>query len=35
MTKGTDGVFSEEVEIPWNIKELSIGIADSEKGRYE
>ncbi|GHV32938.1 hypothetical protein AGMMS4952_24270 [Spirochaetia bacterium] len=35
LTKGEDGVFSGELEIPAGIKELSIGIADSEKGRYE
>jgi hypothetical protein len=35
LTKGADGIFSTEFEIPDNIKELSIGIADSERGRYE
>jgi hypothetical protein len=35
LAKGDDGIFSGELEIPANIKELSIGIADSEKGRYE
>jgi transglutaminase-like putative cysteine protease len=35
LTKGNDGIFTAEFEIPPNIKELSIGIADSEQGRYE
>jgi hypothetical protein len=35
LTKGDDGIFSGELEIPAGIKDLSIGIADSEKGRYE
>jgi hypothetical protein len=35
LNKGTDGIFSANFEIPNNIKELSIGIADSERGRYE
>jgi hypothetical protein len=35
LTKSDDGIFSGELEIPANIKDLSIGIADSERGRYE
>jgi hypothetical protein len=35
MTKGEDGIFTADFEIPGNITELSIGIADSERGRYE
>jgi hypothetical protein len=35
LTKGNDGIFITDFEIPNNIKELSIGIADSERGRYE
>jgi hypothetical protein len=35
LTKGADGIFTADFEIPDNIKELSIGIADSERGRYE
>jgi hypothetical protein len=35
LTKGTDGIFTADFEVPNNIKELSIGIADSERGRYE
>jgi hypothetical protein len=35
LTKGNDGVFTADFEVPNNIRELSIGIADSERGRYE
>jgi hypothetical protein len=35
LTKGEDGIFFTEAEIPANVKELSIGIADSPRGRYE
>ncbi|MDR0486740.1 MAG: hypothetical protein LBG91_00685 [Treponema sp.] len=35
LNKGADGIFSAEFEVPGNIKELSIGIADSERGRHE
>jgi hypothetical protein len=35
LTKGDDGIFTADFEIPGNIRELSIGIADSERGRYE
>jgi hypothetical protein len=35
LTRGEDGVFFAEAEIPANAKELSIGIADSPRGRYE
>jgi hypothetical protein len=35
LTRGDDGVFSLEFEVPNNINDLSIGIADSERGRYE
>ncbi|MDR1973711.1 MAG: hypothetical protein LBQ31_03440 [Bacteroidales bacterium] len=35
LTKGEDGVFSVEAKIPSNIKDLSIGVADSERGYYE
>jgi hypothetical protein len=35
LTKGNDGIFTADFEIPGNIRELSIGIADSERGRYE
>jgi hypothetical protein len=35
LTKGNDGIFTADFEIPNNIRELSIGIADSERGRYE
>jgi hypothetical protein len=35
LTKDADGVFSRDFEIPAGIKNLSIGMADSEKGRYE
>jgi len=35
MTKEEGGIFSADLTIPGNIKDLSIGIADSERGRYE
>jgi hypothetical protein len=35
LIKGEGGVFSAEVEIPANVKALSIGTANSEKGQYE
>jgi hypothetical protein len=35
LTKDEEGVFFIETEIPSNIRELSIGIADSVKGSYE
>jgi hypothetical protein len=35
LTKDEKGVFFIETEIPSNIRELSIGIADSVRGRYE
>jgi hypothetical protein len=35
LTKGEDNIFSGECEIPGNISSLSLGIADSERGRYE
>jgi len=35
LTKDEDGVFFIETEIPSNIRELSIGIADSARGSYE
>jgi hypothetical protein len=35
LTKGDDGIFFGDFEIPNNIRELSVGIADSERGRYE
>jgi hypothetical protein len=35
LTKGNNGIFTADFEIPGNIRELSIGIADSERGRYE
>ncbi|MDR0387051.1 MAG: hypothetical protein LBH57_03350 [Treponema sp.] len=35
LTKGKDGIFTADFEIPNNIRDLSIGIADSERGRYE
>jgi hypothetical protein len=35
MTKDAEGIFSINFEIPVHIKSLSVGIADSEKGRYE
>ena len=35
LTKEDDGIFTADFEIPNNINELSIGIADSERGRYE
>jgi hypothetical protein len=35
LTQDSDGIFTADFSIPNNIKELSIGIADSERGRYE
>jgi hypothetical protein len=35
LAKGSDGIFTADFEVPNNIKELSVGIADSERGRYE
>jgi hypothetical protein len=35
LTKGNDGIFTADFTVPNDIKELSIGIADSEWGRYE
>jgi hypothetical protein len=35
LTKDSEGIFTAEFEIPSNINNLSIGIADSERGRYE
>jgi hypothetical protein len=35
LTKGNDGIFTADFEVPNNIGDLSIGIADSEHGRYE
>jgi hypothetical protein len=35
LTKGTDGTFTTEFEVPDNIRELSIGIANSARGQYE
>jgi hypothetical protein len=35
LTKDPDGIFTADFSVPNNIKELSIGIADSERGRYE
>jgi len=35
MTRGRDGLFSADFRIPNNISELSIGVADTERGRYE
>jgi hypothetical protein len=35
LPKGTDDIFTADFEVPNNIKELSIGTADSERGRYE
>jgi hypothetical protein len=35
LTKGNDGIFTADFEIPANVRDLSIGIADSERGRYE
>jgi len=35
LTKDSDGVFTAEFEIPSNINNLSIGIANSERGQYE
>jgi hypothetical protein len=35
LEKGEDGIFRKEYEIPNNISEMSIGIANSEKGSYE
>jgi transglutaminase/protease-like cytokinesis protein 3 len=35
LTKDSDGIFTAEFEIPANINNLSIGIADSERGQYE
>jgi transglutaminase/protease-like cytokinesis protein 3 len=35
LTQGEDGVFSVDFEVPNNINDLSIGVADSASGRYE
>jgi hypothetical protein len=35
LIKDPDGVFTADFEIPNNVRDLSIGIADSERGRYE
>jgi hypothetical protein len=35
LTKENDGIFTADFEIPNNARDLSIGIADSERGRYE
>jgi hypothetical protein len=35
LKKDEDGVFRAEFEIPNNISELTINIADTERGRYE
>ncbi len=35
LTKGENGIFSTDFQIPNNIRELSIGTANSERGRYE
>jgi hypothetical protein len=35
LTKGDDNTFSADFDVPNNIQELSIGIADSERGRHE
>jgi hypothetical protein len=35
MAKGEDEYFTQELEIPASIREISIGIADSPQGRYE
>jgi len=35
LTKDSDGIFTTEFEIPSNINNLSIGIANSERGQYE
>jgi hypothetical protein len=35
LTKDVDGIFTIDFDVPNNINELSIGIADSERGRYE
>lgn len=35
LTKDADNIFTADFNVPNNIKELSIGIADSERGRYE
>jgi hypothetical protein len=35
LTKENGGIFTADFEVPNNIRELSIGIADSERGRYE
>jgi hypothetical protein len=33
--KDEDGTFFLEAEIPSNVKEITIGSANSERGRYE
>jgi hypothetical protein len=35
LAKGTDGIFTVDFKVPNNAKDLSVGIADSERGRYE
>ena len=35
LQKGADGIFTADFTAPATIKELSIGIADSERGQYE
>jgi hypothetical protein len=35
LTKGSDGVFTINFEMPNNIREISIGVANSERGSYE
>jgi len=35
LTRGSDGIFSTDFEVPTNINSLSIGVANSERGQYE
>jgi len=35
LTRGSDGTFSGEYRIPANVSEIFLGVADSERGRYE
>jgi len=35
LTKGADGIFTANFQIPNNIRELSIGVANSARGSYE
>jgi hypothetical protein len=35
LTKNQNNIFTGDFEIPDNIKDLSVGVADSERGRYE